>query len=40
MKLTSILGLSTEHVAIIVVIQLPPSESRSTEVIIELRYGT
>ena len=30
---------SIEHVAIMVVIQLPPSESLSTDVIIEFLYG-
>jgi len=37
--LTSMLLRSIEQVAIIVVIQLPPRLSLSTEVIIELRYG-
>lgn len=30
---------SMEHVAIIVVMQLPPRLSRNTDVIMELRYG-
>ena len=33
------LAFSTEHVAIMVVMQFPPKESRSTLVIMELRYG-
>lgn len=38
--LTSMLFLWEDSVASMAVMQLPPSESRSTVVIIELRYGT
>ena len=38
--LTSMLRFSIEQVAIMVVMQLPPRLSRSTEVIMEFLYGT
>ena len=36
---SSMFAVIVFKVAIIVVLQLPPNESRSTEVIIEFRYG-